>query len=86
MPESTVTTKGQITIPKEVRDRLRIGAGDRVSFLVRDDGVVELRPATVDLRDLFGVLAYTGTPLGIAEMDEAIRDAATESCGRDTAR
>jgi AbrB family looped-hinge helix DNA binding protein len=45
MPESTVTTKGQITIPKEVRDRLRIGAGDRVSFLVRDDGVVELRPS-----------------------------------------
>jgi hypothetical protein len=56
-----------------VRDRLRIDAGDRV------------RPPTVDVRDLFGLLEYAGTTRGIAEMDEVIRDAASDSSGRDGA-
>ena len=77
MSESAVTTKGQVTIPKAVRDRLRIGAGDRVSFVVREDGVVELRPSTVDLKELVGTLAVQGKRLSVDEMDEAIRRGAT---------
>ncbi|RWK37653.1 MAG: AbrB/MazE/SpoVT family DNA-binding domain-containing protein [Mesorhizobium sp.] len=34
-----VTTKGQVTIPKEIRDRLGIGPGSEVEFLATDDGV-----------------------------------------------
>ena len=85
MPSSTVTSKGQVTIPKEVRDRLRIGTGDRLSFVVREDGVVELRPETADLRVLYGVLEYKGKPRSVEEMDEAIRDAVAEP-GRRTDR
>jgi len=85
MPSSTVTSKGQVTIPKEVRDKLRIGTGDRLSFVVREDGVVELRPETADLRVLYGVLEYKGKPRSIEEMDEAIRDAVAEP-GRRTDR
>jgi len=82
MPSSTVTSKGQVTIPKEVRDRLRIGAGDRLSFIVRDDGVVELRPLTADLKVLYGVLEYNGKPRSVEEIDEAIRSAAAEPVRR----
>jgi AbrB family looped-hinge helix DNA binding protein len=79
MPEATLTSKGQITIPKEVRDALHVDAGDRLQFLVRDDGVVELRPRTVDLRDLYGVLSHEGKPVSAQDMDAAIGDAIADS-------
>lgn len=82
MPGSTLTTKGQVTIPKPVRDALGVHAGDRVSFLIREDGVVELRPETVDLKDLYGMLEHTGKPVSIEEMNQAIARAAAESLGR----
>jgi AbrB family looped-hinge helix DNA binding protein len=78
MPTSTVTSKGQVTIPKEVRDALRIGSGDRVAFILREDGVVEMRPETVDLKDLYGVLKRTGKPVTIEAMNEAIAESAAE--------
>jgi antitoxin PrlF len=78
MPTSTVTSKGQVTIPKEVRDALRVGSGDRVSFVLREDGVVEMRPETVDLRDLYAVLKRPGKPVTVEEMNEAIARAAVE--------
>jgi AbrB family looped-hinge helix DNA binding protein len=79
MPGSTLTTKGQVTIPKPVRDALGVHAGDRVSFLVREDGVVELRPETVDLKDLYGMLEQTGKPVSVEEMNQSISRAAAES-------
>lgn len=77
MPGSTVSSKGQVTIPKEVRDALRLDTGDRVLFVVRDDGTVELRPETVDLLDLVGMLEPRGGKhVSIEEMNEAIAGAA----------
>jgi AbrB family looped-hinge helix DNA binding protein len=55
-----MTTKGQITLPKAIRDALRLDAGDRVDFVVRDDGTVVLRPATTDVRQLKGILHRKG--------------------------
>ena len=40
MPSATLTSKGQITLPKAIRDLLRLSAGDRVDFIVRDDATV----------------------------------------------
>lgn len=79
MPVATVSSKGQVTIPREVRKALRIDTGDRVSFLIRDDGVVELRPETVDLMDLYGILRHEGKPVTTEEMNEDIAKAAVES-------
>ena len=79
MPVATLSSKGQVTIPKEVRDALRIDSGDRLSFLVRDDGVVELRPETVDLKDLYGMLKVDGKPVTVEELNEDIARAAVES-------
>lgn len=62
MPSATITSKGQLTLPKAIRDRLRLGAGDRVDFVVKDDGTVVMQPATVDVRELKDVLHRKGQP------------------------
>jgi AbrB family looped-hinge helix DNA binding protein len=69
-----LTSKGQLTLPKPIRDRLRLAAGDRVDFVVKDDGTVVLRPVTVDVRDLRGLLERKGRkPLSIEAMNAVIR-------------
>jgi AbrB family looped-hinge helix DNA binding protein len=59
MPTATVTSKGQITIPKAVRDLLRVEAGDQVDFSVNERGDVVVRSATADVRELRGLLKRT---------------------------
>ncbi len=76
MASATVTSKGQITIPKEVRDALHLASGDSVVFVVRDGGVVEMRPQTVDLRKCVGMLGSRGKHLTTAQMDRVIAEAA----------
>jgi antitoxin PrlF len=76
MPTATITSKGQITIPKEVRRELSLEAGHRVSFVVRDDGVVEMRPETVDLMSLFGAIKPRVKGVSLRDMDEAVRRSA----------
>ncbi len=56
MAVGTITSKGQTTIPKSVRDRLALKAGDRLEFVVQDDGAVLMVPATVSLDELEGML------------------------------
>jgi antitoxin PrlF len=74
MPSATLTSKGQLTLPKAIRDRLRLGAGDRVDFVVKDDGTVVLRPVTVDVREIKGLLHRKGLkPLSVEEMNAVIR-------------
>lgn len=60
MDDSTITTKGQVTIPKHVRDRLGVKAGDRVTFTVLPDGVVLMRPKIGSIRKLGGMLCEHG--------------------------
>lgn len=72
MPGASVTSKGQVTIPKPIRDLLQIKTGDRLDFVVEDDQVV-LRPATLDLRSLKGLLHRPGRkPVSLKEMDAAV--------------
>jgi len=74
MPSATLTSKGQLTLPKAIRDLLQLGAGDRVDFVVSDDGTVMLRPATVDVRELKGLLHRKGIkPLSVKEMNAIVR-------------
>jgi antitoxin PrlF len=73
MPTGTVTSKGQITIPKEVRDRLRLTAGSRVNFVFDRKGSLTLKPAKTDFRSLKGIIkSPLGRPITIEEMNEAI--------------
>lgn len=56
MPTATMTSKGQMTVPKPIRERLRIGAGDLVDFSINDRGEIVVRAATRDVRELKGLL------------------------------
>lgn len=73
MPTATLTTKGQVTIPKEVREHLGVDTGDRLSFVVQEDGTVIVKPITRHVRELGGFLHRPGQrPVSIKEMDEGI--------------
>ena len=73
MPLATLTSKGQIVIPKVIRDRLELHAGDQVDFVLQKDGSVILRPATEDVLALSGALFRPGQrTVTLEEMQEAI--------------
>ena len=73
MPTATVTSKGQITIPKKVRQALRLGVGDRVEFVIARSGEVLVRPGKGDVGDLKGLLRRRNRKaVSVAEMDRAI--------------
>ncbi|HZP21801.1 MAG TPA: AbrB/MazE/SpoVT family DNA-binding domain-containing protein [Terriglobales bacterium] len=73
--ESTITIKGQITIPKAIRERLHVKAGDRVKFFVHPNGTVFLLPK-LPVSALRGVLKGR-KHASLEEMDEAIAAGAT---------
>jgi len=77
MPSAVVTSKGQITIPKEVRDSLGLEPGSRLTFRMRDDGVVEVQPETLDVFSLCGIIKPKIRNVTIEQMNAAIRKAAT---------
>jgi len=58
--EATLTSKGQTTIPKLIRDGLGIKAGDRMSFTLMPDGVVVMRVKNKRVSDLAGLLRKKG--------------------------
>ena len=76
MLESTVSKKGQTTLPKPVRDTLGVQSGDRVRYVVLD-GEVRILPVR-PIRRLFGVLKHDGSPVTVEEMKRAVADAASE--------
>jgi AbrB family looped-hinge helix DNA binding protein len=77
MSTATVTSKGQITIPVSVRERLGIEAGDRVEFVELADGEFLLKPASSDVRALKGLLRRPKASVSVEAMRRAVRRRAT---------
>jgi antitoxin PrlF len=75
---ATVTSKGQITIPVEVRQVLKLKPGEKIKFFPGENGEFIVRRVG-SIRDLRGCLAGLGLPKTIEEMDKAIGDAVAES-------
>jgi AbrB family looped-hinge helix DNA binding protein len=73
MGSATITSKGRITIPVAVRERLGLEAGDRIAFVIRDDDSAMMIPANVRLADLEGILAPPEKAASVEEMNRAIR-------------
>lgn len=73
MSYAKVTSKGQITIPVDVRQRLGIDAGDRIEFVEVADGEFIIKPATVDVRSLKGLLKKPPVPVSVEKMRDTIR-------------
>jgi antitoxin PrlF len=58
--DATLTSKGQLTIPKAIRDSLGMKAGDRMTFTLMPDGIVVLRVKNKRMSDLAGILHKKG--------------------------
>ena len=76
MHESAVSSKGQTTLPKPVREALGVQAGDRVRYTILD-GEVRILPVR-PIGRLFGALKHDGPPATLEDMDRAIADGASE--------
>ena len=74
MIESSITKKGQTTLPKPVRETLGVQAGDRVRYIIFNGEVriLAVRP----ISRLFGMLQHNGPAVTLEEMEQAIADGA----------
>ena len=73
MPTATLTSKGQVTLPKSVREALQVHAGDRLDFTPASEGAFRVEVRREDPRTLAGMLRRRGRrPISVREMDRAI--------------
>ena len=72
MPSATLTSKGQITIPAEVRAALGVNFGDRIDFIEVEKGRFVIVPATCSVQELKGIIPRPKKPVSIEEMNGAI--------------
>jgi AbrB family looped-hinge helix DNA binding protein len=77
--ESALTIKGQATIPKAIREHLRLEPGDRIKFFKHPDGTVVILPKLPTARLKGIVSGRRRRPASLAEMDEAVVTGATRS-------
>lgn len=74
MAQATLTSKGQITIPKDIRESLQLQAGDKVEFTLTSNNEAHLKPVTKRVDEVFGKLHKPGRkPVSVAEMDAKIK-------------
>ena len=73
--DSVITAKGQTTIPKAVREHLKLKPGQRVKYFIHPDGSVVLLPM-LPVTALRGILRWQGPPATLEEMDKAIAEGA----------
>jgi AbrB family looped-hinge helix DNA binding protein len=73
MSEARMTSKGQITVPRDVRLKLNLKPGDRVLFIVEDDGAVRMRAANRDISSLVGILPPPKRTATLDEIEESIQ-------------
>lgn len=83
MATATLTSKGQMTVPKEIRDLLGLEAGDRVDLVPDGKGSVAMRKAAIrSVTDLFGRFPTNGVRTAGEDLKEAGREAAVEHVTR----
>jgi len=74
MALATLTNKGQVTIPKAIRNSLGLKTGDKLEFVIIESGEAFLRPVTKKVDDVFGRLHKPGKkPVSTEEMDAGIK-------------
>lgn len=77
MTTATLTSKGQLTLPKDVRTALGVGPGDRVEFVRMEDGNFAVLPATHSVKSLKGIIPRPRKPVSLEDMDKAIAGGAS---------
>ena len=72
MSAAILKSKGQVTIPSDIRKALGIQTGDRISFRLREGGIVEMQAEKVDLLSLCGILKPRIRGVTLEDFEEAI--------------
>lgn len=75
--ESTVSEKGQLVIPKDIRQALDVQRGDKLTWVMEDDGTIRVTVARGDLMALKGAIKSAGRSVSTEEMDEAVKAGAS---------
>ena len=79
MKSATITTKGQITIPKEIRDYLKLEIGSKIGFVIDENGTVKVVPLNVPVTSLSGMLRRPLLAAAtIEDMESAIAQGASD--------
>ena len=73
MPTATMTSKGQITIPKSIRDAFSIKPGDRIEFFIDDQGRLVVWPITQQISSIKGIVDYSGPAVSVEDMNKVIQ-------------
>jgi AbrB family looped-hinge helix DNA binding protein len=74
MANATITNEGQVTIPKEIRDYLKLATGSQVAFVIDDEGQVKIIPLNISVETLSGLLHRPGRVAAtLEEMESAIQ-------------
>ena len=79
MITATITSKGQITIPKDIRDLLNLHAGDKIRFIEDEDGSINLIPIKKPLSALKGLVPKPKEAVSVEDMNNAIKSKAGRS-------
>lgn len=75
MPKAKVTSKGQVTIPKEIRDKLHLNPGDKILFEVTEQGEVKISTQKKSVKELRGILQRPDQEAKtVEEMNEGIAE------------
>lgn len=73
MATAVMTSKGQVTIPVDIRRRMGLDTGDRIEFVELENGGFAIKPAVDDVRSLKGLLRQPDAPVSVEDMNRAIR-------------
>lgn len=74
MSAATITSKGQITIPKTIRSLLGLQTGDKISFFVSNEGTVNFIPVTKSISTLKGIVGKPVKPVSIEDMNTTVKE------------
>jgi antitoxin PrlF len=84
MSTATMTSKGQITVPADVRAAFGLRVGSKIDFVVNAAGELVMRPRAGDIRALRGLMRHSGPPISLGEMNAAVAESAAEAFTRST--
>ena len=69
---ATLTYKGQVTVPKAIRDALNLRPGDRLDFIMEENGELRVAATTASVTELKGMVSKPASPASLEDMDRAI--------------
>ncbi|MCK4558499.1 MAG: type II toxin-antitoxin system PrlF family antitoxin [Calditrichia bacterium] len=69
---STLTSKGQLTIPKSIRKRFKLHRGDKIEFIIDREGAIRLVPVKSSVKELKGMVPPSNKKVSLEDMQNAI--------------